>query len=62
MTVVSTKQHALSCICRDHEYIRNGILSLLAGNDLPSGQVLGLVRQRHRSAEFIEVLKLADAH
>jgi hypothetical protein len=26
-----------------------------------SGEVLGLVRQRHRSAEFIEFLKLADA-
>lgn len=49
-------------IGRDHEYIRHGTLSLLAGIDLLSGEVLGLVRKRHRSAEFIEFLKLADAH
>jgi transposase len=47
---------------RDHEYIRHGTLSLLAGIDLLSGEVLGLVRKRHRSVEFIEFLKLADAH
>ena len=51
-----------STVGRDHEYIRHGTLSLLAGIDLLSGEVLGLVRQRHRSAEFIEFLKLADAH
>ena len=48
-------------IGRDHEYIRHGTLSLLAGIDLMTGEVLGLVRERHRSAEFIEFLKLADA-
>ncbi len=51
-----------SAVGRDHEYIRHGTLSLLAGIDLVSGEVLGLVRKRHRSAEFIEFLKLADAH
>ena len=51
-----------SSVGRDHEYVRHGTLSLLAGIDLLSGEVLGLVRQRHRSAEFIEFLKLADAH
>ena len=51
-----------STIGRDHEYIRHGTLSLLAGIDLLSGEVLGLVRKRHRSVEFIEFLKLADAH
>jgi transposase len=49
-------------IGRDHEYIRHGTLSLLAGIDLVSGEVFGLVRERHRSAEFIEFLKVADAH
>ena len=49
-------------IGRDHEYIRHGTLSLLASIDLLSGEVLGLVRPRHRSAEFIEFLKLADGH
>jgi len=47
---------------RDYEYIRHGTLSLLAGIDLLSGEVLGLVRKRHRSAEFVEFLRLADAH
>lgn len=51
-----------STLGRDHEYIRHGTLSLLAGIDLLSGEVLGLVRERHRSAEFIAFLKLADAH
>ena len=46
---------------RDHEYVRHGTLSLLAGIDLLSGEVLGLVRKRHRSAEFIEFLQLAHA-
>lgn len=47
---------------RDHEYKRYGTLSLLAGIDLLSGEVLGLVRDRHRSAEFVEFLQLADQH
>ena len=45
---------------RDHEYKRHGTVSLLAGIELLSGEVLGLVRDRHRSAEFIEFLQLAD--
>ena len=48
-------------ISRDHEYVRHGTLSLLAGIDLLSGEVMGLVRERHRSFEFIEFLKLLDA-
>jgi transposase len=51
-----------STVGRDHEYVRHGTLSLLAGIDLLSGEVLGLVRKRHRSAEFIEFLKLAHGH
>ncbi len=46
---------------RDHEYKRHGTLSLLAGIDLLTGKVHALVRDRHRSREFIEVLKLLDA-
>jgi transposase len=46
---------------RDHEYQRHGTVSLLAGIDLVSGQVHALVRDRHRSREFIEFLKLVDA-
>src|SRR5271167_2552161 len=46
---------------RDHEYKRHGTLSLLAGIDLLTGKVHALVRDRHRSREFIEFLKLIDA-
>ena len=46
---------------RDYEYKRHGTVSLLAGIDLVSGKVHALVRNRHRSREFIEFLKLADA-
>jgi hypothetical protein len=51
-----------AAIGRDHAYIRHGTVSLLAGIELFSGEVLGLVRNRHRSAEFTEFLQLADAH
>jgi transposase len=47
---------------RDHEYKRYGTLSLLAGIDLRNGEVLGLVRDRHRSAEFVEFLRMAHQH
>jgi transposase len=47
---------------RDHEYKRYGTVSLLAGIDLLKGEVLGLVRDQHRSSEFIEFLQLADGH
>jgi hypothetical protein len=43
---------------RDHEYKRYGTVNLLTGIDLLTGQVHALVRDRHRSREFIEFLKL----
>jgi transposase len=46
---------------RDHEYKRLGTVSLLAGIDLLTGKVHALVKDRHRSREFIEFLKLLDA-
>lgn len=46
---------------RDYEYKRHGTVSLLAGIDLLTGQVHALVKDRHRSREFIEFLKLIDA-
>ncbi|MBA0084549.1 MAG: IS630 family transposase [Acidobacteria bacterium Pan2503] len=45
---------------RDHEYERKGTVSLLAGIDLLTGRVHALVRDRHRSCEFIEFLQLVD--
>jgi transposase len=46
---------------RDHEYKRHGTVSLLAGIDLLTGKVHALVKDKHRSREFIEFLKLLDA-
>src|SRR3954470_18173593 len=46
---------------REHEYKRHGTVSLLAGIDLVTGKVHALVKDRHRSREFIEFLKLFDA-
>src|SRR4030088_805303 len=46
---------------RDYEYKRHGTLSLLAGIDLLTGKVHALVRDRHRSREFIEFLKHLEA-
>lgn len=42
---------------RDHEYIRLGTMSLLAGIDLMTGQAHHLLTNRHRSREFIQFLK-----
>jgi len=46
---------------RDYEYKRLGTVSLLAAIDLFNGHVHGLVRNRHRSQEFIEMLQQLDA-
>ena len=44
-------------ISRDHEYKRHGTVTLMAGIDLLTGQVHALVKDRHRSREFIEFLR-----
>ncbi|MEA1878742.1 MAG: IS630 family transposase [Bacteroidota bacterium] len=49
-----------SSVGRDYEYKRLGTVSLLAGIDLHTGRIIPLVRDRHRSREFIEFLKLVD--
>jgi transposase len=47
---------------RDHEYKRHGTLSILAALDLHNGEVIAQVHPRHRSREFILLLKDLDAH
>ena len=51
----------IATFARDFEYKRHGTLSLLAGIDLLTGKVHALVKDRHRSREFVEFLKLLDA-
>jgi transposase len=47
---------------RDHEYKRHGTASILAGLDLHDGHVFAQVHRRHRSREFIGLLKEIDAY
>jgi len=49
-------------IGRDYEYKRLGTCSILAALDLHSGHVTARVERRHRSREFITLLKDLDAH
>lgn len=51
-----------SQIARDHEYKRLGTASILAGIDLHDGHVFAQVERRHRSREFIGLLKEIDAY
>jgi transposase len=44
----------------EHEYIRKGALNLFAAFDTRTGRVLGLLRQRKRQVEFIELLEAID--
>lgn len=47
-------------IMRDHEYVRHGTMTLMAGLDLVTGHVHRLMVDRHRSREFIEFLTVID--
>jgi len=47
---------------RDYEYIRRGTVSILAGIDLHSGHIFAHVEDRHRSVEFIGLLRGLDAY
>jgi len=47
---------------RDYEYKRHGTLSILASLDLHDGHVVARVEERHRSREFIALLKELDAY
>jgi transposase len=48
-------------IGRDYHYERLGTLSLLAALDLHNGHIIAQVHERHRSREFISLLKEIDA-
>ncbi|MGH8647147.1 MAG: IS630 family transposase [Gammaproteobacteria bacterium] len=49
-------------LSRDHEYKRLGTCSILAALDLHEGHVTARVERRHRSREFIALLKDLDRH
>lgn len=49
-------------LARDYEYERLGTCSILAALDLHTGHVTAQVERRHRSREFIALLKDLDAY
>ena len=51
-----------SRVMRDYEYKRLGTLSVLAALDLHDGHVIAQIHDRHRSSEFISLLKEMDAY
>jgi len=59
---LSPQPKKYSQFARDHEYKRLGTASILAGIDLQDGHVFAQVQRRHRSREFIGLLKEIDAY
>ncbi len=51
-----------TAVGRDYEYVRKGTVSILAGIDLHSGHIFANVEDRHRSVEFIALLKRLDEY
>lgn len=49
-------------IGRDYEYKRLGTVSILAALDLHKGRIIAQVHDRHRSCEFISLLKELDEY
>jgi hypothetical protein len=45
---------------REFAYVRHGTAALLAAFCVRTGRVAGIVRPRHRAAEFVELLRLLD--
>ena len=46
---------------RTHDYRRYGTTSLFAALDVATGKVIGPLKRRHRSVEFLQFLKAIDA-
>jgi transposase len=51
-----------SAVGRDYEYVRRGTVSIMAAIDLHSGHIFANVEDRHRSVEFIALLKRLDEY
>ena len=51
-----------SSVSRDYEYKSLGTVSILAALDLHTGEILANVEDRHRSQEFVALLKRLDEH
>ena len=49
-------------VARDYDYKRMGTVSFLAGFDLHDGKIIAKVHDRHRSREFVKLLKEFASH
>ena len=47
---------------RTHDYMRHGTTTLFAALDIDTGEVIGEVRQRHRSSKFLRFLRTIEAN
>jgi transposase len=47
---------------RTHDYERHGTTTLFAALDIATGQVIGQLHRRHRSAEFLKFLRTIEAN
>lgn len=56
--LLPTMKHGF--VGRDSEYKRFGTVSLLAGMDLMTGEIIPLVRETHKSADFVDFLTILD--
>jgi transposase len=49
-------------VARDHEYVRLGTASILAGIGLHDGHVFAQIHRQHRSCDFIQLLQEIDGY
>lgn len=49
------------CVSRDHEYVRHGTVSLMAGIDLVTGEITARVEDKHASPQFVAFLRDLNA-
>lgn len=56
--LLPSKEHGF--VGRDSEYKRLGTVSLLAGMDLNTGEIISLVSDTHKSSDFINFLRILD--
>jgi transposase len=47
---------------RTHDYMRHGTTTLFAALDIATGEVIGEMQRRHRSAEFLQFLRTIEAN
>jgi transposase len=47
---------------RTHDYARHGTTTLFAALDIATGEVIGELHRRHRSAEFLQFLRTIEAN